>query len=73
MSPVSRGPIGAEQHVDEAWPRKATRGEETISMYEPQLEPWEGDTLRAYAVLVLASKTDKMAKYGWSSSQHERR
>src|SRR5215467_13811532 len=24
--------------VDDAWPRKATRGDETISMYQPQLE-----------------------------------
>ena len=29
---------GAAQRVDEAWPRKATHGEETISMYQPQLE-----------------------------------
>jgi hypothetical protein len=33
-------------------------------MYEPQLEAWEGDELRAYAALALASKTDKTARYG---------
>ena len=72
-SPVSRGGTGTEQRVDEAWPRKATRGEETISMYEPQLEAWKGDELRAYAALALASKTDKTAKYGvvWFTARTE--
>ena len=71
-SPVSRGGTGPER-VDEAWPRKATRGEETISMYEPQLEAWEGEDLRAYAALALASKTDKATKYGvvWFTARTE--
>jgi hypothetical protein len=72
-SPVSHVSTGTEQHVDEAWPRKASRGEETISMYEPQLEAWEGDELRAYAALALASKSDKSAKYGvvWFTARTE--
>src|SRR5258705_8799745 len=43
----SAGAAHAEQRVDEAWPRKATRGDETISMYQQQMEDWEGDTVRA--------------------------
>jgi len=72
-SPVSHVSTGTEQHVDEAWPRKASHGEETISMYEPQLEAWEGDELRAYAALALASKSDKSAKYGvvWFTARTE--
>ena len=72
-SPVSRGGTVPEHRVDEAWPRKATRGEETISMYEPQLEAWKGDELRAYAAVALASKADKAPKYGvvWFTARTE--
>ena len=72
-SRVSHGSTGTEQRIDEPWPRKATRGEETLSMYEPQLEAWEGGELRAYAALALASKTDKTAKYGvvWFTARTE--
>lgn len=61
------------ERVDEAWPRKATRGEETITMYQPQVEAWEGDELRAYAALALVSKTDKTTKYGvlWFTARTE--
>jgi hypothetical protein len=30
----------APQGVDNPWPREATRGDEKISMYQPQLETW---------------------------------
>ena len=42
---VSGGTTPANSRGDEAWPRKATRGDETISMYQPQLEAWKGDEL----------------------------
>jgi hypothetical protein len=63
----------AERRVDEAWPRKATRLGETISMYQPQLETWKDDELRAYAALALESKTNKTTKYGvvWFTAQTE--
>ena len=61
---VSAGETQAEPRVDEAWPRKASRGDETISMYQPQVEAWEGDEVRAYAALALVSKTNKTTKYG---------
>ncbi len=59
--------------VDEPWPRTTAHGDETISMYQPQLESWDGDTLRAYAALAVLSKTDKTAKYGvvWFTAQTE--
>jgi hypothetical protein len=69
----STGSTQAEPRVDEAWPRKASRGEETISMYQPQVEGWEGDELRAYAALALVSKANKTTKYGviWFTAQTE--
>ena len=63
----------AESRVDEAWPRKASRGDETITMYQPQVEAWEGDEVRAYAALALVSKTKKTTKYGvvWFTARTE--
>jgi hypothetical protein len=59
--------------VDASWPREADRGEETISMYQPQLESWEGDEIHAYAALSVVKKNEKAAKYGvvWFSASTE--
>jgi hypothetical protein len=42
-------------------------------MYQPQVEAWKGDELRAYAALSLESKTNKTAKYGvvWFTARTE--
>src|SRR5947208_16072946 len=49
--------------VDHGWPREADRENERILMYEPQLESWDGDLLRAYAAPSEIKKNDKAAKY----------
>lgn len=74
--PKSQSPSGAAgtaKPVDEAWPRKATRGDETISMYQPQVEAWKGDEVHAYAALSVLSTTKKTAKYGvvWFTARTE--
>ncbi len=63
----------AEKRIDEAWPRKATRGSETISMYQPQVETWKGDELHAYAALAVISADNKTTKYGvlWFTARTE--
>ena len=70
---VSAGAVQAEPRVDDAWPRKATRSDETISMYQPQMEAWKDDELHAYAALALESKTKKTTKYGvvWFTARTE--
>jgi hypothetical protein len=70
---VAAGATRAEQRVDEAWPRKVARGDETFSMYQPQLELWNGDELRAYAALAVMSTTNKTTKYGvfWFTARTE--
>jgi hypothetical protein len=70
---TSAGATRAGQRVDEPWPRSATRGDETISMYQPQMEAWEGDTLSAYAALAVGNKTSKTTKYGvvWFTARTE--
>jgi hypothetical protein len=72
-SQVSSGTTGTAKRVDEAWPRKATRGDETISMYQPQVETWKGDEVRAYAALSVMSTTNKTTKYGvlWFTAKTE--
>jgi len=61
------------QSIDPAWPREAIRGDETISMYQPQLEAWQNDELRAYAALSVIGKENKTHKYGviWFTAQTE--
>jgi hypothetical protein len=50
--------------TDAGWPRKAIQGDETISMYQPQVETWEGDEVHAYAALAVTSTNSKRTKYG---------
>jgi len=42
-------------------------------MYQPQLEAWNGDELRAYAALAVMSTTKKTSKYGvvWFTARTE--
>jgi len=58
---------------DDAWPRKANRGDEKISVYQPQLETWEGDEIHAYAALSVESKGSQKPKYGavWFTARTE--
>jgi hypothetical protein len=63
----------AAKRPDEGWPRKATRGDETISMYQPQVERWKDDEVHAYAALSVMSTTNKTTKYGvlWFTARTE--
>jgi hypothetical protein len=62
----------AAEEVDTPWPRKLDRGDEKIAMYQPQLEAWEGERLRAYAALSVTKKDNK-PKYGvvWFQARTE--
>jgi hypothetical protein len=61
------------QRVDAAWPREAIRGDDKISMYQPQLETWKDDELHAYAALSLERKGGQKPNYGvvWFTAQTE--
>ena len=69
----SAGAPRRPQTVDAAWPREATLGDKTITMYQPQFESWEGDELRAYAALAVAGQNNKSPKYGvvWFTARTE--
>ena len=72
-SQASSEAMMAEKQIDEGWPRKAVRGSETISMYQPQVETWKGEELRAYAALAVTSVANKTTKYGvlWFTARTE--
>jgi len=59
--------------TDTGWPRELTQGHETISMYQPQLESWGADEIRAYAALSLANMGDQKTRYGvvWFTARTE--
>ncbi|HTT19363.1 MAG TPA: hypothetical protein VMG82_10480 [Candidatus Sulfotelmatobacter sp.] len=66
-------PGGTSQRVDAPWPREAMRGDEKISMYQPQLESWQDDELHAYAALSINRKGNHKPNYGvvWFTARTE--
>src|SRR5215468_6376568 len=70
---TSAGAQAQAPALDDAWPRKAIRGDEKISMYQPQLETWEGDEIHAYAALSVESNSSPKPKYGavWFTARTE--
>jgi len=63
----------ASPQVDNPWPREGTLGDEKISVYQPQLEAWEGDELKAYAAISVQTKDGEKPKYGvvWFTARTE--
>lgn len=69
------------QGTDAPWPRVVSMGKQTVSMYEPQLESWASEDLRAYAAVSVESELDqksppdaiKTTKYGvmWFTARTE--
>lgn len=45
------------QQTDIGWPRTVRSNNETIEIYEPQVDKWEGGKLEARAAIVV-TKTD---------------
>src|SRR5262245_53780591 len=52
----SAGSPKRQQTIDAEWPRTAARGDEKVSMYQPQLESWQGDEIHSYAALSVENK-----------------
>ena len=70
---ASAGAPRIQRTVDGDWPRTAARGNEKVSMYQPQVESWQGDEIRAYAALSVETQGSKTPKYGvvWFTAQTE--
>src|SRR5690349_10855581 len=71
--PPRPAPSSNQTRVDLPWPRETTIDNQKITVYQPQLESWDGDELKAYAaVSVLSGKGDKPT-YGviWFNARTE--
>lgn len=58
---------------DNGWPRKFTAGDTTLTIYQPQLESWEGNRLTARAAASVEKKSTARPVYGvfWLSARTE--
>jgi hypothetical protein len=50
--------------TDTPWPRVVKVGDQTVSMYQPQVESWAGEELRAYAALSVEKEVDQRSEKG---------
>jgi hypothetical protein len=48
----------------EGWPREVKSGDTTFSIYQPQLESWDGDRLSAYAAVEVKKAGSEKPNYG---------
>ena len=48
----------------ENWPRTFTSGPDTFTVYQPQVDKWEGDRIDLYSAVELKSGKEGPAKYG---------
>jgi len=80
----SRSAARSTPKVDAPWPREVEHGGEKVAMFQPQLEAWKGEELRAYAAISVAkkdstdnvnhnAKKDNPPKYGvvWFTARTE--
>ena len=59
--------------TDTGWPREADRGDEKMTVYQPQVDSWQGDQLHAYAALSVVKNGNKENLYGvvWFTARTE--
>jgi hypothetical protein len=55
-SPTSAVPPAV---VDEHWPREATSGGDHVTVYQPQVDAWDGSLLRAHAAVAVKTRDAK--------------
>ena len=59
--------------AEQAWPRTFTSGTDTFSVYQPQVEKWDGDRLYLYSAVEVANANNKSTNYGviWFDARAE--
>ncbi len=59
--------------TDKGWPRKFTSGANTFSVYQPQIEQWQGNRLEARAAVAVTDGQSKQTTYGvlWFTARTE--
>jgi hypothetical protein len=61
------------QTSDNGWPRTFTSGADTFTVYQPQVDKWDGNRVDLYAAVELKTGKDSAAKYGvvWFNARTE--
>ena len=67
------GPSPAKLPTEAAWPRLFTSGDDKFSIYQPQVDRWEGNQIQLYSAVELKSGKDTAARYGvvWFQARTE--
>jgi hypothetical protein len=63
----------AQPATDKGWPRTFSSGADTFSVYQPQVDKWDGNRVSLYSAVEVANRTAKSANYGviWFNARTE--
>jgi len=59
-----QGPDAGPQQADAPWPRKTVGDNETITIYQPQVESWDKNLLTARAAVAVTTKASPQQVFG---------
>src|SRR5215471_13504082 len=66
--PLPNAPSAQKQQTSkppaEGWPRTFTNGADTFTVYQPQVDKWEGDRIDLYSAVEVKVGTDSPPRYG---------
>ncbi|HEV8427841.1 MAG TPA: hypothetical protein VGQ41_08090 [Pyrinomonadaceae bacterium] len=65
--------VSQTKTTDNGWPRKFAIGGNSVSVYQPQLEEWSGNSLSARAAIAITDNQSKQPLYGvlWFTARAE--
>ncbi len=72
---IASSPTFAQSSLptDKGWPRKSVSGANSFSVYQPQIEQWQGNRLEARAAVAITDGQSKQTSYGvlWFTARTE--
>jgi hypothetical protein len=71
LSPqAGRAQAQADRATDSGWPRQIQSDGNTITIYQPQIEWWDGNQLQSRAAVAVETPTSAQPIYGASLTLH---
>ncbi len=66
-------PTGSTPPKEQDWPRTFTSGQDKFTMYQPQVEKWDGNRVYLYSAVEVQGVSQKSANYGvvWFNARAE--
>ena len=61
---AQKAKVQAAQPAKEGWPRVFTSGTDTFTVYQPQVDKWEGDQISLYCAVEVKAGKEGAARYG---------